>query len=49
MMLLDILNRKFKDDASLGNNTKTRIINGLSQLITAYNNTHVNSPIELAD
>lgn len=49
MMLLDILNNQFKNDTTLGNNTKTRIVNGLSQLITTYNNTHVNNPIELAD
>lgn len=47
--LLNIINNRFKDRADLGKKPKERIINGLHQVITQYNQTHTKYPIMLSE
>lgn len=48
-VILNAINNLFKDDTTLGNKPKERIINGLHKVLTAYNSTHTRKPIMLAE
>ena len=47
--LLKCINAAFAEDVSLGSNPKERIIKGLHNLITEYNQTHSRKPIMLSE
>lgn len=47
-VLLNDINKAFKDNTELGKTAKDRITNGLHSLLTEYNKTHSRNPIALA-
>lgn len=47
--ILNAINNLFKDDITLGNKPKERIINGLHKILTEYNSTHTRNPIMLSE